>query len=96
MSLALPSAVYAVGVTLTGPLERVSGWDWITSASDTAHATTGEVALFLLLLTVAAALAARTARFPHPTRRDAGAVLATLVIWSIAVVAVNGVPTLPL
>jgi hypothetical protein len=96
LSLALPSAVYAVGVTLTGPLGRRSGWDWITSASDTVHATTGEVALFLLLLTVAAALAGRTARFPNPTRRDAGAVLAALATWSVAVVAVSGVPTLPL
>jgi hypothetical protein len=52
-ALALPSAVYAVGVTVTGPLQA-SGWGWVTAASG---ATTGELVRFVPLVIAAVALA---------------------------------------
>jgi hypothetical protein len=53
LALAIPSAVYAVGVTVTGPLQA-SGWGWVTSPG---HDTAGELARFVPLVIAAAALA---------------------------------------
>ncbi|MET0937774.1 MAG: hypothetical protein ABWY51_00955 [Gaiellaceae bacterium] len=52
--LAAVSAVYAVGVTLTGPLQAF-GWEWVSDMPGTATAI--EAARFLPLVAVAAALA---------------------------------------
>ena len=52
-ALAVPSVVYAIGITVTGPLE-VTGWDWV----DDVGVTPGQAAR-LLALVVAFALAIR-------------------------------------
>jgi hypothetical protein len=56
--LALASVVYAVGVTVTGPLDA-DGWDWVTTSTG---ATTPELARFLPLVTAAVVLAALATR----------------------------------
>lgn len=57
-ALAVVSAVYAVGVTVTGPLDA-DGWDWVTTSTG---GTPGELVRFLPLVTVAIILAALSAR----------------------------------
>jgi hypothetical protein len=57
--LALVSAVYAVGVTLTGPLQA-AGWEWLGDVPGTA--TAGEAARFLPLVVAAGVLAALDVR----------------------------------
>jgi len=52
-ALAVPSVVYAVGVTVTGPLQA-SGWDWVTTSTG---ATNAELARFLPLVAAAVVLA---------------------------------------
>jgi hypothetical protein len=54
VALALVSALYAVGVTLTGPLQAV-GWEWLGDVPGTA--TAPEVARFVPLVVVAGVLA---------------------------------------
>ena len=54
-ALAFLSAVYAVGVTVTGPLQA-SGWEWLADVPG--HATAAEAARFLPLVLAAVALAA--------------------------------------
>ncbi len=54
IALAVVSAVYAVGVTATGPLQA-SGWEWIDDLPGTA--TTLELVRFVPLVVVGAALA---------------------------------------
>lgn len=53
LALAVPSVVYAAGVTVTGPL-RASGWRWVGSSST---ATAGELARFVPLVLAAVLLA---------------------------------------
>ena len=54
VALALVSALYAVGVTLTGPLQA-AGWEWLREVPGTATAI--EAARFIPLAVAAAALA---------------------------------------
>ena len=54
VALALVSALYAVGVTLTGPLQA-AGWEWLGELPGTA--TAPEVARFVPLVVVAGVLA---------------------------------------
>jgi hypothetical protein len=54
LGLAAASAVYAVGVTLTGPLQA-SGWEWLREVPG--HATAVEAVRFLPLVLLAAVLA---------------------------------------
>jgi hypothetical protein len=55
VAFALVSALYAVGVTLTGPLQAVGGWEWLGDVPGTA--TAPEVARFVPLVVVAGVLA---------------------------------------
>jgi hypothetical protein len=79
-ALAVPSAVYAVGATVTGPLQA-SGWSWLTTTSPWAHATTGELARFLPLVLVAVAFAALSTRLHRPTHKEALLAAVALVLW---------------
>jgi hypothetical protein len=54
VTLALVSALYAVGVTLTGPLQA-AGWEWLGELPGTA--TAPEVARFVPLVLAAGVLA---------------------------------------
>ncbi|HEU0303488.1 MAG TPA: hypothetical protein VFR32_02800, partial [Gaiellaceae bacterium] len=59
VALALVSAVYAVGITLTGPLQAF-GWEWVGDVPGTATAL--EAARFLPLVLTGAVLAALSVR----------------------------------
>jgi hypothetical protein len=65
-ALAVPSIVYAVGVTVTGPLQA-SGWGWVTNGTG---ATTAELVRFLALVVTAAVLAALS--IPTRSRASGG------------------------
>jgi hypothetical protein len=66
LGLAVASAVYGIGVTLTGPLQA-SGWEWLGGVPG--NATSREAARFLPLVVVAGVFAAIATR-ERPTRQS--------------------------
>jgi hypothetical protein len=91
LSLAVPSAVMMVGVTVTNPMAGfagyASGWNWVYRVRDGEFADHGvaQSLAFLLLALLAVLLTARVTRFPRPGRRELTAAVALPLAWALLV-----------